>query len=571
MQVVIVLCYTFGYEGFRIVIDTSNIISVIALVAGAFLINIPLGYIREKSKKYSLKWFVMIHLSIPLMIAARLLMHVEFKYVPFIIIGAVCGQFSKKLGEWLFNLFSSVKLAAVLITVIGLTSILGTIIEQNVEPEKNIKLLSKIFNSSVAPSIYAVANSMGMMNMYHSIWFIALVFIFCLNLIICSLDRLPRINKIVFEPLSPLKPQALSKFSIHRELKLKGSIDSSRIKIEALFKKLGFIPKEAASDSETQYYAQKGAFTRYGIYVTHLSIIIILIGSVIGVEFGFEGYLTLPEGAMSDIAYNRNGEGVQKLGFDVRCDDFNVEFYKDTDRPLRFISWLTILKDGKEIKKQATEVNTPLKFEGYTFYQSNYGPMPPDKGVIILRVTPNGGSPQVLTLKEGESFNLKGTDITGQVVQFIPALAFDKDWKPFNYSEMMNNPAVFIVFKENDKPKFSWWVQKRYDKTWDLPGGHKVELIDKWGGQYTGLQVRKDPGVWLVYMGFMTMIIGLFFAMFTSHKKMWVVISSEGTSKGGSRAQMKGSQTIINIAASANKNKGGFENKIDKAISELNI
>jgi cytochrome c biogenesis protein len=539
-------------------IELSHILSVIGLVIGAFLINIPLGYLREKSKKYSLKWFVWIHLSIPVMIAARLLLHVEFKYVPLIIIGAVCGQFSKKVGDKIFNLFSSVKLAATLIALVALTSIVGTIIEQNGDPQNNIKLLAKIFSETSAPSIYTTLHSMGFMDMYHSIWFIVILVLFCLNLIICSLDRLPKINKIVFEPLIPLKSGAASKFSIHREIKLKGNIEGYRSKIEVFLKKLGFNnPTEAASDIETQFYAQTGAFTRYGIYITHLSIIIILIGSVIGVFFGFEGYMNLPEGEVSDVAYNRNGSGEQKLGFSVRCDDFNVEFYKETDRPMRYISWLTILKNGVVVKKQVIEVNTPLKYEGYYFYQANYGPMPPGKGVIILRVTPNGQPPEVLKLKVGESFNIAGTPLTATVMQFAPALAFDKDWKPFNYTEMMNNPAVFIVFKEGGQDKLSWWVQKRYNKTWDLPGGHKIELIDNWGGQYTGLQVRKDPGVWLVYLGFMLMIIGLFFAMFKSHKKIWVILSSE---KG---------KVVINIAASANKNRAAFEDKIDKVIETI--
>ncbi|MBF0472123.1 MAG: cytochrome c biogenesis protein ResB [Nitrospirae bacterium] len=537
-------------------IQLGHIASVIGLVTGAFLINIPLGYAREKSKKYSLKWFVLIHLSIPFMIAARLFLHVEFKYVPFIIIGAICGQFSSKVGDKLFKFFSSVKLAAVLIAVIAFTSIIGTIIEQNGDPQNNLKLIERIFGISSAPNIYSIFYSLGFMDMYHSIWFIAILVLFCLNLIICSLDRLPRISKIVNEPLSPLKSGAASKFSIHKELNLKGNIENYRGKIEIFFKKLGFYPIEAASDIETQFYAQKGAFTRYGIYVTHLSIIIILIGSVIGVFFGFDGFLNLPEGEVSDVAFHKNGSGEQKLGFSIRCDDFNVEFYKDTDRPMRYISWLTILKYNKEVKKQVIEVNTPLKYEGYTFYQANYGPMPPGKGVIVLRVTPNGEAEEILKLKVGESFNLAGTNLTATVVQFAPALAFDKDWKPFNYTEMMNNPAVFVVFKEKEETKLSWWVQKRYNKTWEIPGGHKIELIDNWGGQYTGLQVRKDPGVWLVYLGFMLMVIGLFFAMFTSHKKMWVIMSSE---KG---------RVIINIAASANKNRTAFEEKIDN-LSKL--
>ncbi|MDP1759548.1 MAG: cytochrome c biogenesis protein ResB, partial [Thermodesulfovibrionales bacterium] len=93
-------------------------------------------------------------------------------------------------------------------------------------------------------------------------------------------------------------------------------------------------------------------------------------------------------------------------------------------------------------------------------------------------------------------------------------------------------------------------------ETWKLPEGHVVEFIDLGGIQYTGLQVRKDPGVWVVYLGFIVMSIGLYIAFFMSHKKIWLRLIEEKNS------------TRIIVAMTANKNRQAFERKIITLMSK---
>ncbi|MDP2752963.1 MAG: cytochrome c biogenesis protein ResB, partial [Nitrospirota bacterium] len=80
-------------------------------------------------------------------------------------------------------------------------------------------------------------------------------------------------------------------------------------------------------------------------------------------------------------------------------------------------------------------------------------------------------------------------------------------------------------------------------------------FMDLWGVQYTGLQVRKDPGVWVVYLGCITIAIGLFMAFFMSHRKLWVGIVEDKNN------------TRVTIGATSNKNSTSFERKINKMVS----
>ena len=66
--------------------------TVILIALLAFIINIPFGYLRNKTRKFSARWFLYVHLSIPLIIAARLLSHTDYRYIPIFILAAGAGQ-----------------------------------------------------------------------------------------------------------------------------------------------------------------------------------------------------------------------------------------------------------------------------------------------------------------------------------------------------------------------------------------------------------------------------------------------------------------------------------------------
>lgn len=72
--------------------DFSLALNLAGLLLFAFLINLPLGFIRETSPKYSLRWFVYIHLSIPFIIALRLREGFGWRIIPLTIACAVFGQ-----------------------------------------------------------------------------------------------------------------------------------------------------------------------------------------------------------------------------------------------------------------------------------------------------------------------------------------------------------------------------------------------------------------------------------------------------------------------------------------------
>jgi cytochrome c biogenesis protein len=178
-------------------------------------------------------------------------------------------------------------------------------------------------------------------------------------------------------------------------------------------------------------------------------------------------------------------------------------------------------------------------------------------GILILNLVSKNGQAEQIQTKIGESFTIPGTSVTGHIVNVSPALSIDPSGRASTYAEQMVNPAVAMEFSDSGEKKFSGWLLKRYPKTWALPDGNRVEFIDYWGVEYTGMQVRKDPGVWIVYLGCIIMAAGLYITFFMSHKRVWVNISED---KNG---------VNVLIGASANRNRAAFEQKIEKLAGML--
>ena len=88
-----------------------------------------------------------------------------------------------------WNFITSVKLAIVTLIVLAVTSILGTIIEQNQPPAK--------YHQIYEDWAFALMNRINLFDMYHSWWFLALLVLFTVNLTCCTIDRFPKMLKVV--------------------------------------------------------------------------------------------------------------------------------------------------------------------------------------------------------------------------------------------------------------------------------------------------------------------------------------------------------------------------------------
>ncbi|OHE58384.1 MAG: hypothetical protein A2Z47_03185 [Thermodesulfovibrio sp. RBG_19FT_COMBO_42_12] len=65
---------------------------ILVLFAFTLLINLPFGYARARAKRYSLRWFLFIHVPIPVIFIVRTISHIDIKYIPIFAFAAITGQ-----------------------------------------------------------------------------------------------------------------------------------------------------------------------------------------------------------------------------------------------------------------------------------------------------------------------------------------------------------------------------------------------------------------------------------------------------------------------------------------------
>ncbi len=458
-----------------------------------------------------------------------------------------CGS-NRKSGPGIFwRFFSSVKLTIVLLIILAVVSVIGTVIPQR---EASID-----FAMGMDPRLFQIFMSLDLFDIYHSLLFRIIIGFLVMNLVVCSIDRFPVTWKLFSHIPSPDKSRVFEGISGEQTCILSGNNKTIPDRIERFLRKRYGRVFSKKGDSYSSFFVQTGRFSRFGVYLVHLSILLILAGALAGSLFGFEGYVKIIEGDKTDKILTRGNRQQKKLGFDIRCDKFTVSYYKN-GMPKEYKSELTFIVNGKEVEKGTLLVNHPLYFRGITFYQASYGTIPGKK--ILLRALANGKSFSFyVSLKDhvhlpdnGAELHLE--DIRENIAGIGPAALI-------SILPKHGNRVSFWIFKNPGlaksrlpepmlkSSKFNPSAFRPY--TFFLEGVNTV--------CYTGLQVSKDPGVPIVWAGCIILVTGLFVTFFISHRRIWVRAENH---KGGIR---------LSVAGMANKDPAGLHRYLLKLVNNI--
>ena len=351
--------------------------------------------------------------------------------------------------------------------------------------------------------------------MYHSWWFQLLILLLTLNIIICSIDRLSSVWKIVFVKEPPFRVARFRNTADKMEFTDNRSAeDLEKVYPPVVTKGFGYSRIEKTGEGFC-IFAEKWRWTRLGVYIVHLSIIFLLVGALIGSLYGFDGYVNILEGKEIHSVSIRNSQQKQKLDFTVRCDDFDVSYY-ESGSPKEYRSSLTVLESGKPVFQKDIVVNDPLRYKGVNFFQSSYGTLPPESVKLLCKSKSSQKSYEI-DLKLHEPLNLP-EDMGKLVIN--------------NYNESISfrgraiGEAFTGVLTPRDQKPVNIVIPIRFPTFDDMRNGPQTFSVASFDHRYyTGLQVTKDPGVWIVYTGFIFMIVGCFITFFMSHERICVEVT----------------------------------------------
>ncbi len=410
----------------------------------------------------------------------------------------------------LFETLASVKLAITLLVVLLLSSALGSLIIQGGHPAG--------LQEKYGWFAFHLLKFTGAFDLYHSFWFLGLLALLWLNLLFCSLKRLGPLLRSMRKERRRKKASHLEAYG--NRLAVKAStwagepMECARASLAARGYRLFYEGKTL--------YGRRGLIGRYGAYVTHLGLLVVMAGAMIGGIAGFRGYLRLDEGQSRDWCSVGGEEEKVNLGFEIRLNKFDVEFYDD-GRPKEFRSNLSIIRDGKELVRKVIEVNDPLTFEGITFYQTDYG-----RGRGYLATLPG----RMGARSAGGKLGKGSVEIAG----YYPDFVRDKE-KGYTRSKLPNNPAVKVHYHGPEgRAGTAWAFYKFPDFSHDTSapyifqlvegkqaGTYELKVYGQQQGYYSGLQVVRDPSVPAVYTGCVILVLGLFLSFYVPFRRVWVV------------------------------------------------
>ncbi len=436
----------------------------------------------------------------------------------------------KGLLSALWDSLSSVRLTIPLLIVLAVVSIFGTLIPQNATPEEYLRIY-KI-------STYKILRILGFLDMYHAGWFVFLLSLLSLNLMVCSVKRWPSVRRFFSQPEVKLEEGQWKGIAPGRRFSLPLSAGDSLGEIQSRLSRTWGEPRVLQEEERWHLFAEKGKLSRLGFYCIHLSILVILLGAMIGSFYGFRGYVNIAEGETVDRVFLRSGQQIEPLGFKVKLDGFSVSFYP-TGAPREFKSTVTILEGGQKVLTEPIRVNEPLTYKGISLYQSSYGVASVEKAIldVVERSSKRGFA---LSLQPGARAEIPGTSHSLVLDRFIPDL-------------QGMGPAFQGRLLEGERPVENLVIlQNHPELVSKMPGRYEFRVREIQPRYYSGLQVNKDPGVWVVWTGCFLMMAGFYMTFFMSHRRIWV------------RMMEKKGETQVEIAGSSHRNRSEFEKEMDR-------
>lgn len=414
----------------------------------------------------------------------------------------------------LWRFFSSTKLAIVLILVVAFSSFLGSVIVQvpvgiASDPSEYGQWLNVMRGKyGFFADIY---NAIGLFDVYNVFWFKLLLMLLIFNTLICTINRLPTLWSSILSPRVKVNESMFRGAPIRANIKVRpqgkerGKSRSVDAVVDLAFSMLSsrrykvFFENDGAT---THFYADRNGIFKLGTVVTHLSLVILMIGAVMGGMFGFvDDGAIIPEGKMYQVGFGEN--------FLVRADKFVAEFWDD-GQPKDYWSDLVVIDGGKEVVKKRIRVNDPLEYKGVRFHQSFYGPAPlvevkdSQDRTVLSDVVP-------LARSDGSS-NIGWLNVPGTNTILVAALPGFGD----------ENRPLTVQFYKGDVPE-----SRETLKPGDTKSIGNYQVTYKTLKQFTGLRVVKDPGVPIVWLACTLLVVGICVTLYFPRRRIWGRITGQ--------------------------------------------
>ncbi len=455
----------------------------------------------------------------------------------------------KNLSRKIWQALSSIKTGVILLITVVVLSAAGTIVLQRpvTEPDE--------MQRAYSPQILRILDAVGLTDVFHAWWFVALMVLVSVSIIAASIERFPNAWRYYARPYKYPDKNFRRALPTQKQMAITDE-ETGLVAAERALHHLGLRPERVVQRDHFSLFAERNRFSEMAVYIVHASLLLIFFGGIVDALWGWRGSVMLTKGQQSSQVELRDGKK-KSLPFAVRCDGAGQENYPD-GTPKKWWSQLVVVREGQDLQRKEIVVNDPLVYGGVRFYQASYGPNGKlDKMLLSAKASNGEGEKKDLALGLNETAMLDA-DTTVQLAEFIPDYVVG-DGRVYTRSNTVENPAARLVVTSRKSGKhINFWLPALEGFAENAQSPYQFDAVDLKMGYFTGLEVSHEPGQWAVWTGVVLMGIGLTLVFYVAHTRFWAVPVREATGK-----------LTLWIGGTANRNRDAFEERFSELTGKI--
>ncbi|MEC2160356.1 cytochrome c biogenesis protein ResB [Virgibacillus halodenitrificans] len=482
--------------------------------------------------------------------------------------------YNKSIIDKIWSVFSSVKVGVWLIVLALIASAIGSIFPQEMYiPADAPSRDPAVFYEAQYGIFGLIFYQLGFHNLYSSWWYMVLIALIGISLVICSLDR--------FVPLyKALKKQKAKRHETFlRRQRLFSETNAVTDEEIQLIKQQLKNQKYKLQEENGHILAEKGRFSRWGPYVNHIGLIIILLAAILRLTplFYTNEYVWVREGQQLVIP-GTDGE------YYIENKDFIIETYDKNDKkfqeaivkeggeiPSNFQTNAIIYKaeessvpgadpDLTKIIEDSIRMNQPIQFDGYSIYQSGYQLNEFTNMTFKLHEVEDAEEKALgsftIDLNSPKPEYILDNGFKVEISKYYPDYYLNDNNIPASKTNFPRNPAfVLLVYPpDSEEAEVSFLgIGKNIDATGE--NDYKLGITDFEMHDVSGLAVKRDYSLPFFGLGALIFMIGVIQGMYWQHRRIWIQPSNGG----------------LLMAAHTNKNWFGVKKDIEKVIAGTQV